>query len=147
MHLSACGSGTVRLFRRLPYSKAKPEMAETGKSVWLILIAVALMAYANLAIKARIVAIGANTSWWSFVWSMAFDPWAWSAGIAAVAAGLLYVLALRQLDLAVAQPLFALVFVVVPVAAAAILREPLTPLRVVGLLLIFVGVILVERTA
>ena len=78
---------------------------------------------------------------------MALDPWVWSAVIAAVATGLLYLIALRQLELGVAQPLFALVFVLVPLAAVFILGEHLPLLRIVGLVLIFVGVILVEQAA
>ena len=78
---------------------------------------------------------------------MILDPWAWSALIAAIVTGLLYVIALRQLELSVAQPLFALVFVVVPLAAVLILGEHLPLLRIVGLILIFVGVILVGQTA
>ena len=79
--------------------------------------------------------------------SLALDPWVWSALIAAVMAGLLYVVSLRQFELSVLEPLFALVFVLVPLAAVVILGEHLPPVRIAGLVLIFVGVILVARTA
>ena len=45
------------------------------------------------------------------------------------------------------EPLFALVFVLVPLTAVLILGEHLPPLRIVWLVLIFVGVILVGQTA
>jgi uncharacterized membrane protein len=61
--------------------------------------------------------------------------------------GVLYVRSLRQFKLSQVGPLFALVFVVVPLAAVLILGEHLPPLRTVGLVLIFVGVILVGQTA
>jgi drug/metabolite transporter (DMT)-like permease len=77
---------------------------------------------------------------------MALDPWVWSTVSAAVATGLLYLIALRELELGIAQPLFALVFVLVPLAATFILGEHLPPLRIAGLVLIFVGVMLVEQT-
>ena len=124
-------------------------MHGAAKSIWLILIAVVLMAYANVALKIRITALGGSSSvsWLSYILSMILDPWAWSALIAAIVTGLLYVVTLRQLELSVAQPLFALVFVVVPLAAVLILGEHLPLLGIVGLILIFVGVILVGQTA
>jgi drug/metabolite transporter (DMT)-like permease len=124
-------------------------MSGTIKGVSLILIAVVLMAYANVAAKLRAAAVGGSgsVSWLSYIMSMLRDPWSWSVGIAALVAGLLYIIALRELQLGVAQPLFALVFVVVPLAAALVLGEPLPPLRIAGLVLIFAGVILVEQTS
>jgi len=78
---------------------------------------------------------------------MLLDPWTWSALIAAMATGLLYVILLRHLELSVLQPLFALVFAVVPLAAMFILGEQLPPLRIAGLVLIVLGVVLVGQTA
>jgi drug/metabolite transporter (DMT)-like permease len=52
-------------------------------------------------------------------------------------------LSLRQLELSVVEPLFALVLVLVPLAAVLILGEHLPPLRIADLILIFIGVILV----
>jgi hypothetical protein len=59
------------------------------------------MAYANATLKLRITAFGKDTQ----------------AFIAAIITGLLYVIALRQLERSVGEPLFALVFVAVPLAA------------------------------
>src|SRR5208282_6051203 len=124
------------------------QMYGVAKSIWLILIAVVLMTYANVAVKARATALGASgsASWLSYVLSMALDPWVWSAVIAAAVTGVLYIIAVRQLELSVAEPLFALVFVLVPLAAVVMLGEHLPPLRIAGLVLIFFGVILVEQT-
>ena len=124
-------------------------MYGAAKSIWLILIAVVLMAYANVMLKFRIAALGAgrSASWLSYISSMMLDPWTWSALVAAAVTGLLYIITLRQLELSVVEPLFALVFVVVPLAAMLILGEHLPPLRIVGLVLIFVGVILVGQSA
>ena len=124
-------------------------MFQAAKSIWLVPIAVVLMAYANIVLKLRIGALGGNSSvsWLSYLLAMMLDPWTWSALIAAVATGLLYVVLLRNLDLSVVEPLFALVFVVVPLAAMFILGEHLPPLRIAGLVLIFIGVVLVGQTA
>ena len=66
-----------------------------------------------LLLKVRVTALGGDpsASWFSYILSLALDPWVWSAVIAAVGAGLLYVISLRQLELSVVEPLFALVFV------------------------------------
>ena len=123
-------------------------MCGAAKSMWLILIAVVLVAFANVALKVRITALGGGSSaWFSYIVSLALDPWVWSAVIAAVCAGLLYVISLRQLELSVVEPLFALVFILVPLGAVFILGEHLPPLRIAGLVLIFVDVILVGQTA
>lgn len=124
-------------------------MYHIAKNMWLILIAVVLMAYANITLKLRITALGGESpkSLFSYFVSMMLDPWVWSALIASVVTGVLYVITLRQLELSVLEPLFALVFILVPLSAVIILGEHLPPLRIVGLILIFVGVILVGQTA
>jgi drug/metabolite transporter (DMT)-like permease len=123
-------------------------MYSVAKNIGMILGAVALMTFANIALKLRITALGkeSSASWFSYFSALALDPWVWSAIICAAAVGVLYVSSLRELELSVAEPLFALVFVLVPLAAAFILGEHLPPLRVAGLVLIFLGVILVGRT-
>ena len=117
--------------------------------MWPIIIAIVLMAYANVVLKLRITTLGADraASWLSYLLSLMFDPWTWSALIAAAVTGTLYVISLRQLELSVVQPLFALVFVIVPLTAMFILGEHLPPLRIIGLFLIFIGVIMVGQTA
>jgi len=124
-------------------------MFHGARSLWLIPIAVVLMAYANVVLKLRIQALGedSSASWSSYLLSMMLDPWTWSALVAALTTGLLYVISLRQLELSVVEPLFALVFAVVPLAAVLILGEHLPPLRIAGLVLIFIGVFLVGQTA
>lgn len=121
----------------------------TLKNIWLVLIAVVLVAFANVVLKVRVMASGEGggaSFWFSYILSLALDPWVWAAVVAAAVGGLLYVISLRQLELSVVEPLFALVFVLVPLAAVLILGEHLPPLRIAGLILIFIGVILVGKT-
>ena len=124
-------------------------MVQVARSIWLVPIAIVLMAYANIVLKLRILALGesSSVSWLPYLLSMLLDLWTWSALIAAMATGLLYVILLRHLELSVLQPLFALVFAVVPLAAMFILGEQLPPLRIAGLVLIVLGVVLVGQTA
>src|SRR5689334_18018438 len=102
-------------------------MVHVARSLLLIPIAIVLMAYANIVLKLLIVALVGNMSvfWLPYFFSMMLDLWTWSALAAAVTTGLLYVVLLRNLDLSVVEPLFALVFVVVPLAAMFILGEHL----------------------
>lgn len=124
-------------------------MYHLAKNISLILIAVALMAYANITLKLRIAALGGESSksLLSYVVSMLVDPLVWSALIAAVVTGLLYVVTLRQLELSVLEPLLAIVFILVPLGAVFILGEHLPSFRIIGIIFIFVGVILVAQTA
>jgi hypothetical protein len=43
-------------------------MHDAAKNIWLILIAVVLMAYANVVLKLRITALGgvSAASWWAY---------------------------------------------------------------------------------
>ncbi len=124
-------------------------MNDTTRSIGLILLAVMLSVYTNVLLKARATVLGGNASddWFIYVLSMARDPWVWSAAVSTGLGMLWSVVALRHLELSVLQPIFALIFVLVPLAAAVFLGEHLPPLRIVGLVLIFVGVVLVAQTA
>jgi undecaprenyl phosphate-alpha-L-ara4N flippase subunit ArnE len=61
-------------------------------------------------------------------------------------AALLYIVVLRVLPLNVAQSLAAMQFVAVIVAAHVVLGEPIGAARLVGIGLIFSGIVLVGRT-
>ena len=119
------------------------------KNAELVLIAVVLVTFANVTLKVRVTALGEGRSatWFSYLLSLALDIWVWLSLVGSVMAGILYVVSLRQFELSVLEPLFALVFVLVPLAAVVILGEHLPSIRIVGLVLIFVGVILVGQTA
>jgi multidrug transporter EmrE-like cation transporter len=115
-----------------------------------LLSSIALMVYSNIVVKARTLAFekteaGAGAT--AYVWSLLLDPWVWTAAAATGMATLMWLLALRHLELGVAQPTMALVFVGVPLAAAYFLDEPLPSLRIVGLVLIVTGVLVVAKTA
>ncbi|MCL6432286.1 MAG: EamA family transporter [Anaerolineae bacterium] len=57
-----------------------------------------------------------------------------------------YLMALSRLDLSVAYPTAGLGYVMVLLISSVVLREPVTPLRWLGVLLIFAGVWLVGRS-
>ncbi|WP_108815522.1 SMR family transporter [Loktanella sp. Alg231-35] len=59
----------------------------------------------------------------------------------------LWLFALRQLDLSVAYPFVAMSFVMVALSSVVFLGETLDPMRIVGLSLIILGILVIARTA
>jgi len=115
----------------------------------LLATAVLLVVYSNVAIKSRVGALdrGADPSFVDLIRNLAGDTLAWSAVAATVVAMLAYLYAIRKIDLSVAQPALALVFVAVPLAAAIFLGENLSALRLTGLAVIALGVLIVFLSA
>jgi drug/metabolite transporter (DMT)-like permease len=116
----------------------------------ILMTSIALVVYSNLTVKSRSLALASSSSENStaaYIVSMLLDPWVWTALAATVCATILWLVVIRRLELGVAQPAYALVFVAVPLAAAVFLGEPIPPLRIVGLVLIVAGVALVATTA
>jgi len=112
--------------------------------------AVLLMTYSNLIIKFR-ASVNfdpeQSESIGNYLIDMFVDPLVWSAGIATVVAMLLWLLAIRRVELSVAQPMLAAIFILVPLGAWYFLSESLPPLRIFGLFLIASGILLVAETA
>jgi drug/metabolite transporter (DMT)-like permease len=119
-------------------------------NIAFLMTSIVLVVYSNLMVKSRAVVhadLSDETGVIWYIFAMFLDPWAWTAYVATGLAAVIWLLPLRQLDLGVAQPAFALVFVAVPLAAAGVLGEPLPPLRIAGLVFIVAGVLLVAKTA
>jgi drug/metabolite transporter (DMT)-like permease len=114
--------------------------------VWLS-ASIMLAAASNLIMKSRSVFNAGNDSGLNYVTRMALDPLVWLGAIAFFAGTLAWILAIRKLELSIAQPIMASMFVIVPIGSFVFLNEPLPPLRMVGLALIAVGVVVVARTA
>lgn len=88
--------------------------------------------------------------------AQAFDPsagwivsvlngWLISALVLYGAATLLWIYVLRTAPLALAYPLFALAFMIVPVLSWMVLGEPLRPMTLAGGAIILVGVVIAVR--
>jgi drug/metabolite transporter (DMT)-like permease len=121
----------------------------TLASMALVIVTVLLAVYAQLAWKARALAHAAVPADRPLVYVMAMfrDPWILS-GLVAMAFGTVsWMLVLRRLDLSIAYPVLALVFVLVPLGAHLMFGEALTAARVLGLALIVAGIAVVAYTA
>jgi drug/metabolite transporter (DMT)-like permease len=116
---------------------------------FLLTTAVLLVTYSNVAIKSRVGALdrGSDPGFLDLIRNLAADSLAWSAVAATAVAMLAYLYAIRKIDLSVAQPALALVFVAVPLAAALFLGENLSALRLTGLFVIALGVLIVFLSA
>jgi drug/metabolite transporter (DMT)-like permease len=120
---------------------------EHATSVALLVVTVILASYAQLGWKARSLVHAASTERpLDYVWAMLSDPWIWSVLLSTALGSISWMLALRRLELSVAFPAIAIVFVLIGFGAHFILGESLSAARVAGLALIIAGVSVVALT-
>jgi len=107
--------------------------------------AVLLTTYAQLIIKWRISNNAEVTSGvlekFIFLISMLFDPWVLSAIIGAFIGGLAWMTAMTKFELSYAYPFVSLSFVLVLLMSNVFFNEPLTPYKIIGVIMIVAGVI------
>ena len=103
-----------------------------------------LMVYCQLVIKWQVTGAGAfPEAFADKIWFLArllVNPWVISALAAAFLAALSWMAALTRLELSHAYPIMSLSFVLVVLASAWLLHEPLTVAKVAGVALICAGV-------
>ena len=107
----------------------------------LVFCSVSLSALGQTFFKLGVSALnfGADSSTASKALSMLLSHWV-LAGLAAYGVGtLLWLFALRQLDLSLAYPFVAMSFIMVAGSGILFLGEPLTPGKVLGIALIVSG--------
>jgi multidrug transporter EmrE-like cation transporter len=75
-----------------------------------------------------------------FLLRLVLNPWIISAFAAAFLASLTWMLAMTRLPLSHAYPMTALTFVLVVIGSAVAFHEPVTVLKLLGLLLIVAGI-------
>jgi drug/metabolite transporter (DMT)-like permease len=103
-----------------------------------------LMVYCQLVIKWQVTGAGAfpeapaDKVW--FLARLLANPWVVSALAAAFLAALAWMAALTRLELSHAYPIMSLSFVLVVLASAWLLHEPLTAYKVAGVALVCAGV-------
>jgi drug/metabolite transporter (DMT)-like permease len=105
---------------------------------------IVLMVYCQLVLKWQVMGAGAfpeasADKFW-FLARLLLNPWIVSALAAAFLATLAWMAALTRLDLSHAYPVMSLSFVLVVLASAWLLHEPLTVLKIAGVALICLGV-------
>ena len=119
------------------------------RSVGLLAGVILCAVYCQLTLKVRALACADRTpqGGTAYILCMLSDPLVWTAIVAVGFGAMLWLLVIRSVSLGVAYPVVALAFALVPVAAAIFLHEPLPTSRIIGLVLITIGVALSSSAA
>ncbi len=121
----------------------------SANSFLIVFISVALSALAQTVFKIGVerIQVDADASVFSKAMIMLFSPYVLS-GLALYGMGtVLWLFALRQLDLTLAYPFVAMSFILVLIFGTLFLGEPLTGGRILGVSLIVFGLIVIAQTA
>ena len=115
----------------------------------LVFCTVVLTSYAQLIVKWRVIRAGQLPADVGkkvlFYTGLLFDVWVISAVAAAFLAGLAWMAAMTKLELSFAYPFMSLSFVLVLICSAFIFHETVTAAKVVGMLLIIIGIVVTSR--
>jgi multidrug transporter EmrE-like cation transporter len=110
-----------------------------------VFVTVLLTVYGQLIIKWQVSGAGefpaeaAGKAW--FIAGLLLNPWIISALAAALLASLTWMAAMTRLDLSHAYPFTSLSFVLVVLLSGWLFHEPVTWLKIAGLVLISAGII------
>jgi multidrug transporter EmrE-like cation transporter len=111
-----------------------------------ILITIVLTVYGQLILKWQISLAGdfpvSSYDKVFFLGKLFIKPWVISGTAAALLAGFSYMAALTQLELSQAYPFMGLSFVLVLILSAVCFQEPMTWIKIVGVILIVGGIAL-----
>lgn len=111
-----------------------------------VILSVQLMVYGQIVIKWQVMQAGefpaCGYDRMYFLGTLLLNPWVASGFVAAVLAGLSWMVAMTRLQLSHAYPFVSLSFVLVLFFSWFLLNEPLTWQKVVGVALIMCGVII-----
>jgi multidrug transporter EmrE-like cation transporter len=113
----------------------------------LVFVSVTLSAVAQTAFKLGVgrVHSAPDAAFWIKAWAMLMSPLV-LLGLALYGIGtVLWLFALRQLDLSLAYPFVAMSFVMVAASGMVFLGEPVQPTRLFGLGLIVLGLLVMAR--
>ena len=110
---------------------------------------VAMTVYGQLVFKWRVDLAGAfpseNGRRLEYITRLLLDPWVISVFVTAFLASLTWALALTRFELSFAYPFMALSFVLVLLCGVAFLSESLNAAKVIGVVLIVLGLIVGSR--
>jgi len=118
------------------------------RAFWLILLAALMGSLAQLLLKLGSSRLGASavpldlTVLWKIVTN---GPILLGLGLYALAS-IVWIVVLTRAELSFAYPMLALTYVFVTAGSWVFFREPVIGLRVIGMVLVVIGVILIGRT-
>ena len=79
------------------------------------------------------------------LWQIVTSPWAITAGLAWIVSGVTWTLVLSKNPLTTANTIAALTYVLITLAAWLVFKESLTPVKLLGIAFVCVGIYLVRR--
>ncbi|MEM9105066.1 MAG: EamA family transporter [Pseudomonadota bacterium] len=114
-----------------------------------ILITVVLSTYGQVVLKWQMSKVAAlpegSLDKALFLTKLIFQPWIFSSFLAAFLASLAWMAALTKFELSFAYPFMSLSFVLVFLLGVTLLNETLTATKLIGTLIIFGGLIVLNR--
>jgi multidrug transporter EmrE-like cation transporter len=116
---------------------------------FFIALTVLLTVYGQFVIKWQVTRAGALPPGFGsgarYIFHLLLNPWVLSGLTAAFAASVCWMLAMTKLPLSEAYPYTAASFVLIVVGGAWLFAEPLSITRIIGVVLIAIGVIVAGR--
>jgi multidrug transporter EmrE-like cation transporter len=129
--------------RRLPTDRRLSRAV--AMSYFYVACTVLLTVYGQIVIKWQVLQAGpfpdnpADKAW--FLARLLVNPWVLSAFAAALLASVCWMAAMTRLDLSHAYPFMSLAFILVMISSGFFFGEAITPLKVVGIGLVVLGLI------
>jgi multidrug transporter EmrE-like cation transporter len=119
------------------------------QSFLLILTGVLLNAVAQLALKASVrdhgaIELGGGAL--PVAWQLAGEPALWLGLLCYAVSVIVWILALSRVDVSIAYPMLSIGYIVNAFAAWALFGEALTPMRLLGIGIIVLGVFVLARS-
>jgi multidrug transporter EmrE-like cation transporter len=114
-------------------------------SYFYVACTVLLTVYGQIVIKWQVLQAGpfpdnpADKAW--FLARLLVNPWVLSAFAAALLASVCWMAAMTRLDLSHAYPFMSLAFILVMISSGFFFGEAITPLKVIGIGLVVLGLI------
>lgn len=116
----------------------------------LIIFAMILNASAQMFLKAGMLRIGFFAFSWQNIWPIALqvasNPYILGGLFTYIVSVVVWLLVLSRIDVGVAYPMTSLAYILTAVAAYYVFGEHLTFVRMLGIVVILVGVYMVART-
>lgn len=114
-------------------------------SYFYIFLTILLTVYGQIVIKWQVLRAGALPEALpdkvAFLFQLLLNPWVISAFAAALLASVFWMAAMTKLQLSHAYPFMSLAFVLIMVASGVFFNEPITPLKIVGISLVILGLV------
>ena len=118
-------------------------------SYFYIFLTIAFTVYGQIVLKWQVIGAGAFPQTFSekmfFLARLLLNPWVMSGFFAAFLAALSWMAAMTKLDLSHAYPFMSLNFVLVIILSSLLFQETITPLKIMGLGLIILGIVVGSR--